>query len=65
MTEGFFLFRNVLLLLLRFLEVVMQSLVHVQMFPCRVSVVSCGILDEFSLSVVMPVCSLLEKPIGL
>jgi len=64
-TEGFSQFRNVLLLLLQFLEVVMWSLVHVQMFQCRVLAVSCGILGEFSSLVAMQVYNLLERPIGL
>jgi len=65
MTEGFSQFRNVLLLLLQFPEEVVQSLVHVQMFQCRVLVVSCGILGESLFAVAMQVYNLLGKPTGL
>jgi len=65
MIEGFSQFCNVLLLPLLFLEEVVQSLVHVQMFQCRVLVVSCGIPGESLFAVATQVCNLLEKPTGL
>jgi len=65
MIEGFSQFRNVLLLLLLFLEVVMRNWVHVQMFQRRALAMGCGILGESSFVVAMQVYNLLGKPIGL